>query len=393
MKFSVATNFQNDLIPRMNKKEVFEVYGKLTSDFVGGCIASYMLPSVNQDKLQRHLKQTHEHGLKFNYILNSVCLGNKEWSVSGQRKLRRLLDWITALGVDSVTVSIPYLLQLIKKNYSSLIVNVSIAAQVNSILKAKYWEDLGADSINLDSSLYREFDLLIKIRKYIKCKLQLLANSACLHHCLFRLYHYTINSHASQIGDKCKGSTIDFCGLSCKYLRLFDTTNFIRAIWIRPEDVHYYEKIGIDSLKFVDREALTEDICRVVDAYTNRHYDGNLLDLLLTISKKKYHEGSDKFFYGLKYFFRPFKYNLFLIYKLSKLLPKLDVYIDNRALDGFLEHFVKGNCKDGMCLDCGYCQGVAEKAVKIDKGFRDKTLLKYKDAIDSLLSKRLSRFI
>jgi len=392
MKFSVATNFDDNLILKMNKKEVSEVYGKLTADFIGGCIGSYVLPSVNQNKLRRHVNLAHANGLKFNYILNSICLGNREWSISGQRKLRRLLDWITSIGVDSVTVSIPYLLRLIKKQYPQLKICVSISTQLNSISKIRHWEDLGVDLINLDVSIYRNFDLLAKIRQYIKCQLQILANNACLYNCPFKSYHYAMNAHASHNG-KYAGSVIDYCILNCKYLRLADTTNFIRARFIRPEDLHYYEQIGIDLVKLEDRAALTEDICRVVEAYTNRHYDGNLMDLILMLSKRNYLSGPEKFLRGLKYFFRPFRYNLFIIYKLSKLLPNLEVYIDNWALDGFLDHFVKGNCKDGMCQDCGYCQKIAEKVVKIDKDYRDKTLLKYKDMIDSLLSKRMGGFI
>jgi len=390
MKFSVATNFQEDLIPKMNKKEVYEVYGKLTADFIGGCMPSYMLPSISKNKLHRHLKQAHEYGLKFNYILNSVCLGNKEWSIRGQRKLRYLLDWIASIGVDSVTVSIPYLLQLIKKDYSSLKVNVSIAAQVDNVLKAKYWEDLGAESINLDLSTYRNFILLEKIRKYIGCKLQVLTNSICFHCCPSRFYHFAMCAHGSQSDDESRGSTIEYCLLNCQYQRLLDTTNFIRVSWIRPEDIHYYEDLGIDSLKIEDRATSIENICKIVDVYTNRRYDGNLMDLIFMMSNFK---NTDKFLRVIKYFFRPFRYNLFLLFELSKIASKLYVYIDNRALDGFLEHFVKGNCKDGMCIDCGYCQKVAEKAVKIDKDYRDKALLKYKDAIDSLLSKRMRGFI
>lgn len=391
MQFSIATNFQEDLIPRLNKKSIHEVYGKLTTDFVGGCLASYMLPAVNQNKLRRHINQIHAHGLEFNYLLNSVCLGGRESSISGQRKLHRLLAWIVDIGVDSVTVSTPYLLQLIKKEYPRLKVSVSISAEVNNILKAKHWEDIGADTINLDLSIYWDFDLLRKVRKYIKCKLQVLANSSCLRHCPSRFYHFAMNAHASQQDDACKGSIIDYCFLSCTYLRLLDAVNFIRAGWIRPEDVHYYEEVGIDFLKLEDRTAFTEDMCRIVDAYTNRHYDGNFLSL--TMSKKSLCRNKNKLFRGIKYFFRPFRLNLPIVYKASKLLPRLEAYIDNRSLDGFLEYFVKDKCRDQSCEECGYCAEWAKKAVRIDKDYRDRMLVQYREILDDLTSKRMSRFI
>jgi len=394
MKFSVPTNFDDNLISTMNKAEVYEVYGKLTTDFVGGCIPSYALPAVNKNKLRRHLNHVRKYGLRFNYLLNSVCLGGKELTMGGQKELRRLLDWVVSLGIDSVTVSVPFLLQLIKKEYPRLNVNVSVGANVNNISKAKYWEGLGADLINLDSCfLSRKFDLLARIRRYVKCKLQLLVNEFCLYYCPLRACHYAASSHASQISDECRGAVINYYVLNCKYLRLVDLTDFIRAIWIRPEDIHYYEEIGIDSFKFVHRGALTEDICRVVDAYTNRYYEGNLTDLLLSVTANSHLGKPDKFLRAASYFFRPLRFNLSVIYKLSKLLSGLEVYIDNRALDGFLEHFVKGNCKDGACLDCGYCQRTADKVVKMNKDYRNEAILKYKEAIDMLLSKRMSNFI
>lgn len=394
MKFSVPTNFDDNLILTMDKKEVYEVYGKLPLDFIGGNMAAYILPSVNKKRLFRHIDCVHKADLKFNYVLNPVCLGNREWTISGQKKMHRLLGWLTDIGIDSVTVAVPYLLQFIKKYYAVLKVKASVVANINNIAKAKYWEELGADLINLDCcGTCRDFDLLAKIRKNVNCELQLVANDACLYWCYLRQYHFEINAHASQSGEESKGSAIDYCVLSCRYLRLLNPVNFIRGIWIRPEDIHYYEEIGINSFKFVPRSASTEDISRVVSAYTARYYNGNLMDLLLTLTQKSYYKSLDKLSRGLKYFFRPFRFNLFIIYELSKLLTRLDIYIDNRSLDGFLEHFVKGNCKDGACLDCGYCQRTAERVVKMNKDYRDKAILKYKEAIDMLLSKRMSNFI
>ena len=107
MKFSVPTNFDDNLILIMDRTEVYEVYGKLPMDFIGGCMGAYTLPSVNKKRLRQHIDCAHEAGLTFNYLLNSVCLGNKEWSISRQKKLRRFLGWLTDIGVDTVTASIP----------------------------------------------------------------------------------------------------------------------------------------------------------------------------------------------------------------------------------------------------------------------------------------------
>lgn len=120
---------------------------------------------------------------------------------------------------------------------------------------------MGADIITLKQSTFnRNFNMLKKIREYVKCELQLIANNGCLFSCPFGFYHTHLIPHASQRWNKYRNSIVDYCALSCKYIKLKEPVNFIRAVWIRPEDVHYYEKIGIDYLKLVGRPKFTDTI-------------------------------------------------------------------------------------------------------------------------------------
>lgn len=389
MKFAVPTNFRNNFISRLNKKGVHYLYGKLAADFVGGGRASVMLASVSKRRLAKHVAEVHKNGLEFNYLLNASCLGNREFTISGQRRIRRLLDWLAKIEVDSVTVAIPYLAWLIKKNYPQLKIHASSFANIDSIQKAKYWQDLGVDLIVLEpTALNRDFSTLAKIRKQIKCKLELIANNACLYQCPLNNYHQMINAHASQSGDALRGYFINFCSLNCKYIRLKDTTNFIRSDWIRPEDVHYYEQLGIDCLKLAGRTRDKDFILNALDAYTRRRYERNLAELFPFYFNADYlsgKKGVKRALRGMRYFFHPFKANPFLILKISRALAQLEVEIDNRALDGFLDFFVKGNCRPEACEECGYCRKIAERAVKIDKQFHKKALFEYERAFNMLL--------
>lgn len=387
MKFTVATNFQPDFIKKINKKEVYEIFGKLTADYVGGGRASYVLPSISKQLVQQHIKEAHANGIQFNYLLNAACLGNREFTLQGQRKIRQLLDWLEKTGVDSLTVALPLLLELVKKRYPRFKTHISVYARINTLGIAKYWEDLGADLINLEPlRLNRNFEMLRKIRKNIKCSLQLVANNSCLCFCPFAGYHSVINSHASQSHDSCAGFIMDYCVLSCKYTRLKDPVNFIRSDWIRPEDIHYYEEVGIDSLKIVERTRLTESVALAVNAYTKRRYDGNLADLIPSYQAKSFLRGGKKIMLALKYLMRPFSINYLLLKKLSGIPPGLDVYIDNRALDGFLEFFVQDKCiGQGACNECGYCSRAAKKAVKIDEAYRQNMLKKYEEVLGDII--------
>ena len=228
MQFSVPTNWQRGLLENLNKQDVVEIYGKLKSDIVGGGRPSVLSAPVSKSTLAKDIALIHKYGLKFNYLLNSPFLHNMEWTRTGQKKIRSFLDWLSEIGVDCITLSIPYLLELIKKCYSHFGVSVSIFAGIDSPLRARYWEDLGADQITLSFvDMNRNFELIRQIRETVSCRLQLIANLLCLYGCPFYKYHSLMVSQASQTGDIYKGFHIDYCSLSCRYLRLLEPWKMI----------------------------------------------------------------------------------------------------------------------------------------------------------------------
>ena len=106
-------------------------------------------------------RQCTGNGMEFDYLLNAACLGNREWTESFHQELRELLDWLSEIRVDTITIVAPILLQIIKKRYPHFKVKVGIYAQVDTVKRAQYWEDMGADAINLESfSINRDFEKL-----------------------------------------------------------------------------------------------------------------------------------------------------------------------------------------------------------------------------------------
>ena len=195
MKFSVPTNWQDDLLSDIKKKDVVEVYGKLAKDYIGGGRASAIIPNPSKKKAVQHIRDLSKNGFKFNYLLNSTCLDNEEFTRKGQGKIYKLLAWLSAIGVDSVTVAIPYLLEMIKKQYPNFRVSISTHTGIDSVQRAKNWEDLGADKLTLSVlDVNRDFRQINKIRKAVKCKLQVIANLTCLYNCPFYKYHAHVNS-------------------------------------------------------------------------------------------------------------------------------------------------------------------------------------------------------
>lgn len=392
MKFSVPTNWQPELIQALNVEYADEVYGKLRDDPIGGCRNSYSLPFVSRHDAREYIHQLHKKGIGFNYVINSTCLNNCEWTKSGQKQIRGFLSWLVDIGVDSVTVSIPYLSEMIKKNYSILKVIVSTMAGVDSLAKVKYWEGLGADEITLSSvRVNRNFPLLKRISREAKCKLRLIANECCLYQCPFRPYHAVIGSHGTQSRHYLKGFLIDYANLACNYKKLLSPFELIRSPWIRPEDLQHYEAIGIERIKLIDRAMSTPVLISIYNAYVNRSYEGNLLDLFLSADKTIIVE-KPRLLQKAKYFFRPFTVNVLKLIKLRELIMQGVFYIENRALDNFILHFIDNDCSLALCEDCGYCYKIADRVIKINQDRRSSLIKKYEKYLDVLISGEMFRY-
>jgi collagenase-like PrtC family protease len=407
MRLSVSTNFDPGLIPRIKDYPVTDVFGKVTSDFVGGGRSAFMLPNVNRRRVEQHVAEAHKHGLAFTYLLNAACMDNMEYTRKGQREIRKILDWLAEIRVDAIVVSSPYLLKLIKRSYPSFAVKVSVFAQVDHVRKAQFWEELGADCITLDSLLVnREFELLSHIREKVTCDLQLLVNNNCLASCALSPNHMNALAHSSQSGHGLKGFTIDYCYLTCSSMKLREKVNYIRSEWIRPEDISVYEGIGYNYFKVIERNCPTDVLAKRVKAYAERRYDGNLLDLIQAFGHAETPE--NKNFYGsevkrlLKFFFRPRQANpvrLAKVRRLTKMQGMLSllrkdppVYIDNRKLDGFINHFRNGGCKTKDCRECGYCHRVAEEVITVDPEHRRVCLELYDEIFDEMETGKFWRY-
>lgn len=386
-RFSLATNFDDALPPLVRPFGVFELYGKFPADFVGGGRASFMLAPLSRRRFERHVRACRASGIRFNYLLNATCLENLEYTLGGQRRIRRLLDWLDSISVTSVTVATPFLLRLIKTSYPHFDVRVSVFAAINDVRRVRFWEDLGADCVALDSiQINREFETLRAIREAVHCRLELLASNSCIQSCPLQAYHPNFLSHASQ-ARHARRFAVDWCLLWCSYRKLVEPVNYIRADWIRPEDLVHYEQIGYDEFKLTERGAPTELLVLRARAYAERRFDGNLLELVQPYGFTTGTSSSVR--RGLRWvltrFIRPGGVRLHklpLLYELAKKRGLLDnvgtpVYIDNRDLDGFLQRFLREGCRDTDCSSCGYCDAWAERVVKIDEDWRRDCLTRY----------------
>ncbi len=395
---SVATNFDDELLTKISEYPVTEVFGKLATDSIGGGRASFTLPPLSRTRFERHVEKARARGIGFNYLLNPACMDNREYTRQGQREIESLLDYIESAGVSAVTISLPFLLPIIKKRHPRLKVRVGVYARVDGVSKARFWEDGGADCITLESlSVNRDFGLLAALRKALKLELQLIVNANCQLFCPLSGQHMVNLSHASQKGHPSRGFMLDWCVMRCSYDKLKDPAQYLRSEFIRPEDMDMYLDMGYDSFKILERGAPTPVLLKRVKAYTGGRYDGNLLDLIQPFGYKEKSGASlsASLFTKWKYLFRPRTVRLSKLLKLKDLAAKRGmleplrgepVYIDNSELSGFIPGFRDRDCRSNDCAACGWCASYARKAVRVDEVYRTELLKLYEEIFADMYS-------
>lgn len=362
MKISLATNFDNDLIDQIKDYPVYEIYGKLKHDYIGGGRPDNTLVDVDKKIFEDHVKKVRDAGIRFNYLLNGSCLNNNEQDSKWQKEFIKFLTYLRSVGVNALTITNPYILMLVKKHFKDdFKVRISTFACIDSYTKAKYWEDMGADYLCVDFvKINRDFKTLkYMVDNLSKAKIEILVTNSCLKNCPMIYTHTNSLSHASNKSSNKKYQ--DWSLFFCQKKELEDVSEYIKSPWVRPEDIKYYEDIGIEHFKITERDFPTSELVKRVKAYTERSYDGNLLDLIQghgvyekkPLNKKKKNITTRNDLYkeikGVRGLGQAREFDRHII-------------IDNKKLDGFIKFFVDNKCS-GNCKSCGYCKKISEKTI------------------------------
>jgi collagenase-like PrtC family protease len=384
MKLSLATNWDPALLEQAKNYPVHDVFGAVPVSIMGSGRPSFILPQINKTQAKEYVSLAHSLGIEFTYLLNAPCLGNLEYDKDFHHELLKYLEWIAEIGVDCVTVAIPYLVEIIKNQFPNLQVKVSVIANVNTVPRLKFFENLGADVITLDYMINRDFKLLERMVDAADCTLELLANDLCLYQCPYRQYHYSLAGHASQNSNRLKGFYIDYCLMHCTKDFLSTPGELLKARWIRPEDISAYEALGIDYFKLSDRCKSTEWLVNTVRAYATRDYSGNLLDILNdpqpSIEKEVHAPQYLQDIARPEHFEKQEFVNLFRLEKGEPIKP----YIDNKSLEGFIDFFKTEQCNGNCGYGCDYCETWVERAVVADQDTIGPYLSKLDEVLENL---------
>jgi collagenase-like PrtC family protease len=240
-----------------------------------------MQDSINLEELARQVELVHAHNLKYNIVMNGSCFGGLEFSLGFREKINNFIEFIDDINVDNVTVMNPFLIDLIRNKSKDIEITVSSFAEIVDPVRIKRCKKRGANRVVLHQNVYRNVDMLRKIRESTDLKLEIIPNQGCLNQCECFITHINIVAHASvakteniqSFGD------IDYPIKQCRIIRQTDPIEFLMSCFIRPEDLYIYEEIGIDIFKLAGRRSSTEWMLNVLKAYVLRNYEGNVFDL------------------------------------------------------------------------------------------------------------------
>jgi len=286
------------------------------------------LPRRSWAFIEAYVKKAQDNGIAIRYTLNQSCISALESFYHGWfGKLRPDVQRLHNLGVHEWTIASPLLVELLRDMFPDDFIEVSTIAETSTLEEAVTWSRLGANGINISTSINRDFPAIDRIVKAGLLDVSILANEACLWRCPWRRECYNLSSHNSMRSEELFGF---YPFRRCTEVRLSDPTEWIKSRLVLPQWMKVYqERVGVSWFKIAYRTHPKEVALPMLKWYMEQNFHGSLLELWPTIT----HLGST-----------------------SEPKNKHSIPVDELG-PGFLDHFIKHGheCSELACDECRYC--------------------------------------
>lgn len=305
---------------------VSEFYGSLNPSPFGVTKNPKNLKRVGFEGLADYCAELKKYGFEFNYILNFLCYGGREFSFEGTKQILEYVKKLYDLGIRRFTVANPVIAKAMSITFPEIRISISIVQNTSTKLKLRTYADIEAvDRVYVSEDMIRDFDAIESLREEAEklgVELATLLNSFCLIDCPYKVNHANVDGH---LVDECRQDMQHYFYAWCSLQKLSHPREILRLQAIRPEEISLFEQAGITAFKIAGRELPDADFLKTAETYMSRSLDGNLMDLLTVYS--------DNFFREI-------------------------YHIDNKALDGRLQEMKdkKARCRDHCnCEGCDLC--------------------------------------
>ncbi|MFA7232292.1 MAG: hypothetical protein WC071_13555 [Victivallaceae bacterium] len=234
-----------------------------------------------QQTLEEDLSVIKAMGIKLDLLFNANCYGAKAVSQQLENEVGSILDHLRDIGMptDIVTTTSLTIARTVKKYFPETEVRASVNMRLGTIQAMRYVSGL-FDSFYIQRDIQRDLQAVRKIKSWCDDNgkgLYMLANSGCLRYCPGQTFHDNLVAHDAEIDEmkNIPGWTPHVCWNL--YRKPENFAEILKATWIRPEDIHYYDDI-FPVVKLATRQHSHPRM--VIGAYAARSFNGNLLDLL-----------------------------------------------------------------------------------------------------------------
>ena len=286
MKFSVGyqmrpdPDFLSEIISQ--KEHIHEVYFSW-GQYPNGRSAQGMQQGLTQweayYRQEADIAMLCAAGLNLNLLFNATCYGANSQSKAFFDGVGNTVDYLSRYNLTSVTTTSLLIAKFLQENFPQLDVRASVNMCIGTEEGFDYVKDY-FDSFYLKRELNRDLRAIRQLKAWCDDHgktLYGLANSGCLNNCSAHTFHDNLVSHEQEISRMDNGYAFEgvcraFLKDPANHYKIVDRTGFIR-----PEDVDLYEDL-FPALKLATR--VSPNPLRILQAYTARHYRGNMLELL-----------------------------------------------------------------------------------------------------------------
>lgn len=257
---------------------VGSVYGSLPRSIVGHARSPESIPDVGIERLSDYIADIHRLGIQFHWTANATWSEGLERTPNGLKAIREELEELVEIGVDALILGNPYLIQHTRRWFPETRLVASINMRSRSAEAVERLFELGADHVVMDREVNRQTDLVRMLARRFGAKFSLLVNSSCIPDCPFQDYHALESSFLSRRpvgGGEPDIKPVDLvdpkaCIHYCLDVILHDPASMLRAPWIRPEDLGWYEELGVRAFKIQGRSLDAAGQIQMVQAYVER---------------------------------------------------------------------------------------------------------------------------
>lgn len=358
-QFKVGCNFDPAIIEKaaeLNEKYkgkavIKEWFGSDAQNHLVTARPKWRLPDISNKDFEKFVRDSLDKGIVFNYTMNSIQpYGSKKEMVAHKKEIQDLVKYLESIGVYRITFANPMMAMFIRE-VSNIELELSTIAHLDCVTQLKYFhETLGVNKFCGNILKNRDRDFLTNVAKYCNENniiFETLCNEFCYvagdtyaTHCPYRDSCYLC--HATNVTKEDSMSYDNYPMHFCMSARDNNSeVAWLRSRWIRPEDLKKYNKLGLYYWKISGRTGSVDYVTKMMEAYMSQNWEGNLLNLWKPL--QTIYNGNLEF------------------------TEDLPIYIDNKKLDGFIDHWMDKNfiCSDMLCgTDCTYCKDFFDKHIK-----------------------------